>query len=63
MDPIMSHRAIMKSMLEKGCIGDSIIEGNTKPVSTIDAEEAADNEANAMLTISIVIIIVITMVI
>ena len=55
-EPIMSHRAIMKSMLEKGCIGESIIEGNTKPVSTIDAEQAADNEANAMLTIYVVII-------
>jgi hypothetical protein len=46
----------MKSMLEKGCIGESIIEGNTKPVSTMDAEQAADNEANAMLTISIFIL-------
>jgi hypothetical protein len=54
----MSHRAIMKSMLEKGCIGESIIEGNTKPVSTMDAEQPADNEANAMLTISIVIIVI-----
>ena len=52
----MSHRAIMNSMLEKGCSGDSIIEGNTKPVSTIDAENAADNEANAMLIISISIL-------
>ena len=46
-------------MLEKGCIGESIIEGNTKPVSTMDAEQAADNEANAMLTISIVVVIII----
>jgi hypothetical protein len=58
MELIESQRAIMKSMLEKGCIGESIMEGNTKPVSTMDAEQAADNEANAMLAISIVIIIV-----
>jgi len=48
----MSQRAIMKSMLEKGCIGESIIEGNTKPVSTIDAEQAADRAENPMNTIS-----------
>jgi hypothetical protein len=52
MEPIMSQRAIMKSMLEKGCIGESIIEGNTKPVSTIDAEQVADRAENPMNTFS-----------
>ena len=52
MQPIMSQRAIMNNILEKGCNGDSIMEGKTKPVNTIEAEQAADNEANAMLMIS-----------
>jgi hypothetical protein len=42
----------MNRIFEKGCCGDSIIEGKTSPVSTIDAEQAADRAENKMNTIS-----------
>jgi hypothetical protein len=42
----------MNRIFEKGCCGDSIIEGNTSPVSTIDAQQAADRAENPMNTTS-----------
>jgi len=49
---IISAHAIMNRIFEKGCCGDSIIEGNTSPVSTMDAEQAADRAENPMNTTS-----------